>query len=207
MCALRSCHPLEGIGLRGLQHSCFCNNRLQYWILLLQATARLLAPGECAVVGFGSPAPCVLPLARAAHPPVPSLFVSRVLAGHGSDSIPGSQSKVHRCHPPASQCPASQFVNAPYVLGSREETSLLLVVPQHQFVATSLGSGPPLLLCMVSFFPRADPAGLWPDTEITCLCLSLSIILRGEAHIPAAVLSDATVCSLMDAFSWETCLG
>lgn len=73
---------------------------------------------------------------------------------------------------------------------------------------TSLCAGPQLLLCVVSFFPMAAPAGLWPDNAITCLGSSHWHYSQGCQHTsPVPFFSDAEVFSLIDALSYETCLG
>lgn len=67
---------------------------------------------------------------------------------------------------------------------------------------TSLSAGPGLLLCMVSFFPMAAPAGLGPDIRITCLGSSLWHYSQGCQHtslLPS--FSVAKVFSLIDFFS------
>lgn len=140
---------------------------------------------------------CGLPLPRAIYLPVPEASISVPVL----DWYHEPQSKVRpcMCPPPAPasrlQCKSLLHPQAP----GRKQACCLWCLSTN-LSPTSLGSGPLLLLCMASFFPRAAPAGLWPGIGITCSGLSLWHYSQGCGYSPLPSFSDAKVCSLMDFF-------
>lgn len=207
--------PLQGSVGEPLGQLCFCPSPQVpcTWCRLQAAVCTAVLRSICclcwkpsqhywsagnAFLRLDSPIQPALPLSKAIPPTGPCWT--------GGSRIPAFDSKVQCPHaarlPPSSCAPP---VKAPDILGSQEETSLLLVVQSSNL------SPSPLALAfsssMASFFHGASAAGHQPDIETTCsgLCRGLSLGLwRASLPLP---LSSAKVCSLSTLFSHEARFG
>lgn len=145
--------------------SCFRDSQPQYLLLPPQTKAHLLAWGR-AVLGLnllGPPVLCVLPLPWTRLPPVPETGTSA-----GVTFYPLCLSSLQpTCF-------------------SRSEQACCLWCPSTNLSCTSLGCGPLLLLCKGSFFSRAAPDALQPDTASTCSGSGLGHSCQG--CLPASAL-------------------
>lgn len=209
--ALRSLHPLEDI----VPSSTHLAARAAPQLFGRQSAAvfESSSPGQGTFVSLGDMLcwilnllPCVLcvhlgPRTHLAQRPA-SLSVSCFPCCAGGDSLPPPQRETQLCIccPPASPVPVFQGESLSQLTssGGRKQACSLWCFSTN-LSPTSLGTGPGLPLCMVSFFPMAAPAGLRPDIGITCLGSSLWHYSQGCQHtslLPS--FSVAKVFSLID---------
>lgn len=182
---------------------------------LLSRPRRVCWPGRMCCVGFwiscpgGSasaqgPAPTCL----AGWPPV--CTVSSLLCWRGWPRAASAKPDCVSCRLPALPSIQASRVKASHSLHpqSRRKQACRLWCLSTNLSPTSLSAGPRLLLCMASFFPMAAPAGLRPDTGITCLGSSRRYCSQRCQHTSLLPpFSDAEVFALIDVFPFETCLG
>lgn len=143
---------------------------------------------------------CALPMPGAVYPPVPEAGISVCVMY--SLLPPLSTTQLRICRLPASQHSGFQSKSLLQLTSSgwRKQACCLWCLSTN-LSPTSLRAGPWLLLCVVSFFPMAAPAGLWSDNAITCFGSRLWHYSQGCQHTsPLPSFSDAKVFSLI-----ETC--
>lgn len=165
--------------------------------------------GMCCV-GFESPVLRAVPLPRAVHSPVPDGCLRHVfpalLVVTASCCLRVKLSCIDATRPPP-QHPGFQCKSLlQHQAGENKPAACGALAPICHPLHSALAPASPLY--GIFFFPMAAPAGLWPDTGITCFGSSLWYYSRGCQHTsPLPPFSNAKVFSLMDIFSYETCLG